>query len=52
MVPDPRGRIIPTLAAEQTTAALLQWFGLDQQSITEVLPQLSYFDGPMPLFKT
>ena len=52
MVPDPRGRIIPTLAAEQTTAALLQWFGLDQQSITEVLPQLSYFDGPLPLFKT
>ena len=50
MVPDPRGRIIPALAAEQTTAALLQWFGLDQQSITEVLPHLGSFDGPLPLF--
>jgi uncharacterized protein (DUF1501 family) len=38
-----RGRIIPTLAASQYAATLLQWLGLDSQDINRVLPDLANF---------
>lgn len=39
------GRIIPGLAVEQYIAPLLRWFGLSQNDLAEVLPNLGRFDG-------
>lgn len=40
---DKRGRFIPTLAVEQTTAALLKWYGVSDEMIPLLLPSLSKF---------
>lgn len=59
MVADQRGRVIPTLAAEQTSAAIASWFGLQDQDMDTVFPGLRRFakDGNirsawLPLMKT
>lgn len=38
------GRIVPTLAASQYAASLLDWVGLDDRQIREVLPHLDNFE--------
>lgn len=48
-VDDYRGRIIPTLAHEQTLASLLTWFGVTAAELPEVLPRYQYFSGPIGL---
>ncbi len=39
------GRILPTISASQYAASLLEWAGLDQSQLNQVLPNLSNFDG-------
>ncbi len=39
-----RGRILPTLSATQYAATLLNWIGLQQNQISDVLPNLQNFD--------
>ena len=39
-----RGRIVPTLSATQYAATLLDWLGLDESQINDVLPTLGNFD--------
>ncbi len=39
------GRWIPTLAVDQYSATLARWFGLDQNSIESVFPNLTRFSG-------
>lgn len=43
MAQDPRGRIIPTLAAEQTTASIAKWFGVKDQELPILFPLLPQF---------
>ena len=43
MVADQRGRVIPSLAAEQTSAAIASWFGLQEQDMDTVFPGLRRF---------
>ena len=38
------GRILPTLSATQYAATLLDWIGLQEQEVDEVLPTLRNFD--------
>ena len=38
------GRILPTLSATQYAATLLNWIGLQEQEVDEVLPTLQNFD--------
>jgi len=45
------GRILPTMAACQYAASLLDWLGLDEAQVNRVLPTLSNFPtGALPLF--
>ena len=37
------GRVIPTLAASQYAGSLLQWMGLDDATLSQVLPDLDNF---------
>jgi len=39
-----RGRVLPTLSATQYAATLLEWIGLQENQINEVLPTLRNFD--------
>ena len=43
MVADQRGRVIPGLAAEQTSAAIASWFGLQDTDMDTVFPGLRRF---------
>jgi uncharacterized protein (DUF1501 family) len=43
MIPDQRGRVIPGLAAEQTSAAIASWFGLRDEDMNTVFPGLHRF---------
>ncbi len=43
MVDDDRGRVIPALAAEQTTAALMHWFGVSNALMPMLFPNLHHF---------
>lgn len=57
MAEDPRGRVIPTLAAEQTTASIARWFGVKDNDLPELFPMLTAFTGThtnpwLPLFET
>lgn len=57
MAQDPRGRIIPTLAAEQTTASIARWFGVKDNDLPKLFPMLTAFTGTqtnpwLPLFET
>ena len=38
------GRIIPTLSVDQYAATLAQWFGLGDNELTEILPNLNNFN--------
>ncbi len=38
------GRIIPTLSVDQYAATLAQWFGLADNELTEILPNLNNFN--------
>lgn len=39
-----RGRILPTLSAAQYAGTLLDWLGLDENQVNQVLPNLRNFD--------
>ena len=39
-----KGRVIPTTAADQYSATLAKWFGLNDEEILNVFPRLSNFD--------
>ena len=43
MLGDGRGRVIPTIAAEQVTASLASWFGVDDELMPTLFPNLKYF---------
>jgi hypothetical protein len=40
-----RGRIIPSTSVEQYSATLASWFGLSEQQINTVFPNLNLFDS-------
>ncbi|WP_019615789.1 DUF1501 domain-containing protein [Psychromonas ossibalaenae] len=40
------GRIIPGIAADQVNASLCSWFGLSNEKILELFPNLNNFDSP------
>ena len=45
-----RGRVIPTLAAEQTAVPLARWLGMKDADLAEVFPYADRFDlGAVPL---
>lgn len=45
MADDRRGRIIPTIAAEQTTATIARWFGVKEQHLPALFPMLTASTG-------
>ena len=38
------GRMIPTTSADQYTATIARWFGLSEQELTSIFPNLNNFD--------
>ena len=44
------GRLIPDVSVEQFAAPLGRWFGLGNEEIAAVFPNLTAFDGPPALF--
>ncbi|KJG10991.1 DUF1501 domain-containing protein [Photobacterium kishitanii] len=40
------GRIIPSMAADQVNASLCRWFGLNDQQVLTLFPNLAQFNAP------
>jgi uncharacterized protein (DUF1501 family) len=47
------GSLVPTMAADQVAAALLQWLGLPASELTRILPSLANFtQKSVPLIRS